>query len=261
MNLLVLGTCRAHRIFLKDRDGIVYDNTQGRITPIFSKCGYLHTAFEIRQTLEFFLESRELDFSNDICKLIFRKEPIRTTPGNTFNAELENSISNNSLYKFSNFPEFSSVLLEISSLQYQIHNDSGYYLHTNPNFINNFTYPEIYPDGYYHKAGYLDEVSVSKMTVDQFDSVFMYFASILEGKKVFIMGHLVDPDNRNPVRVSLNKCLKEAALKYGFIYVDTEPFVRDYGFLTLSTGSIDIHHLSHEGECALGTYIIDLVNK
>lgn len=257
MNLLVLGTCRAHRIFLKDKDGVVYDNTHGKVTPIFSHCGYLHTAFEIKQVLDFFLQNKEIDFSNEICKLIFRKEPIRTTPGNRFSMEIENAIVNELVYQFPDLPEYSSVLLEVSSLQFQKHDETGFYLHTNPNFVNNYGYPEIYPEGYYHKAGYSDEVTIGKMDQAQIENVFSSFSKHFKNKKVFVMGHLVDPLNRNPTRATLNELLKKSSSKYGFNYIDTEPFVQRYGFLNLPNGSVDIHHLSHEGECKLGEHIIE----
>lgn len=260
MNVFVLGTCRAHRIFIKEKDGQICDNTNGRINPVFSHCGYLHNAYELNQFLKFVSKEETIDFSKEENLFLFRKEPIRTTPKNEFNQDLEIAIKNRTKFKLRNIiVDCSAVVIEICSSQYHKHITSGTFLHTNPNFINNYTYQEIYPDGYYAKSDNAADVSSGKMTDKEIENCFIELSETLKGKDIYIIGHLVDPKNRNAIRHNLNLCLKELCQKFNFTYIDTENYVDKHGFLCLPNGSVDIHHLSHEGECELGKDLIDSI--
>jgi hypothetical protein len=68
------------------------------------------------------------------------------------------------------------------------------------------------------------------------------------------MGHLRSPKHPNVRRDRIHSLLQEASCEAGCICFDTAPHLDQYGFAK-ANGTVDIHHLSDEGECAIGKSI------
>jgi hypothetical protein len=253
IKILPFGTCRLYRSFLKKENRVLHDNRDEYTQIAYPKLGFFHSIHEIEQVLRLISKGLATNLCN-YQKYIFRQEPIATTPENEFDRELAFSIHENILGRIdSKLLDVDVVLIEISSLDYFYHADSKLIFHTNPNFEINATYADIYPDGFYLK--YKSELGVDKMTssADEVILKMMEIKALLQDKPVIVIGHLYNPENPNHIRSYLCKVLSDACMVVGFVFFDTSRYVSDYGFRVDDAGKIDIHHLSHEGEMALGS--------
>lgn len=248
ISIMPFGSCRIHRPFIKFDSGILYKNLRDNFCLEQPGCGFFHSPFEIGPVLNFLIHGFP---SSEFLPFVFRKENPRTTPGNEFSSELENSIltGRTPVSFLKKMPDI--LLLEISSLSYFRH-PSGLFFHHNPNFKLSASYSDIYPDGYYNK--FFPELSVVNGVgdVEGVADVFFNIKRIIGNTKVVVVGHLVNPAKPNAVRVNVNSTVEAAASVAGFNYFDNTKFVEEYGYLIDSAGNIDIHHLTHRGELAYG---------
>lgn len=248
--VFVFGSSRLHRPFCKRENGMVVNNIKDSVEVNFSKLGYFHTAFEMLQAIKFLKDNKYLPI--DIRQFIFRVEPRATTPNNEFPVKLEEAIKLGKEYNFNfNFSEITHLILEISSLSVNIHYPSGYFLHTNPNFQRNIPYKDIYPEGYYSK--YEQSLIVKKYSIDE-DILSLALIEIkkeLPDIEIVVMGHLCSELYPHAVRAKVNKTVETACKNTNCFYFDTAPFLDKYGF-NIVNDVTDIHHLSADGEAALG---------
>lgn len=264
IKVLPLGSCRIYRPFLKKYSGVCYDNTYQEIEVVYPKVGFFHSLNEIAQTLQYFKVGIE-GSQRDLAKLMFRKEPVFTTPLNEF----DDKVWQGDLpLKFhgDNSEYIDVVIIEVSSLDsfYSVKDET--YFHWNPNSEYNISYSEIYPDGFYSKL--MPELGVQRISSTEGD-----IARLLDGivtlypkSKIIITGHINDPGPRSRVRAKLNSVLYNASESFDSVfYLDNRDVFLQYGYAIDLKGNVDIHHLSHDGEVALGNFlqnkIIDLVAR
>ncbi|MFU1520090.1 glycosyltransferase family 2 protein [Vreelandella alkaliphila] len=253
-SVFVIGTCRVHRPFIKNTENGVLNNIQDGISISFCKSGYFHSALEIEQFISWSLGLKEI--SQSLGKYIFRKENPETTPYNIFDSQLESGIRNSSkrlnlLSPVNNLLDNEFFLIEICSMGVNFDNDTGMYLHYNPNFASSVSYKDLPKTGIYGKDGLDLNVSKYDISLDELVGSLKKIKSLLQGKEIFICGHLVDPRNPNEKRSNNNSILELACSQVGVRYIELSDYVEKYGFRIID-GVYDIHHLSNEGEIELG---------
>ncbi|WP_198528648.1 hypothetical protein [Comamonas thiooxydans] len=256
-NLMLLGTSRLHRPFCKrDSIGNVFDNIRHDINVIFPRVGYFHAAPEILQVLHWMKDSEVI--SPDLMKYVFRAEPRKTTPKNEFSVDLENSIRKSLTHSLNiDLDSIECLIVEVSSLSFNRHLSSGIILHSNPNFEKNVAYKDIYPEGYYAK--FESDMLVNRSTVSELDVVkdLVSLKRFVPNAKIIVMGHLVSEKYPNKVRNDIHNILVKACKQSNCIYANTAPFLDEYGFASVGE-TVDIHHLSHEGEVEFGKFLQEL---
>lgn len=258
-NILLIGTSRLHRPFAKIIDGSLRENVREGINVIYTKTGYLSSSSEAVQLVRFFKDSESLPI--DLRKYIFRVEPRATTPLNEFEIEFETAIRNSQPYSFQlNIDAVDCLVLEISSLSHNRYQCNGkdFYLHANPNLEKNVSYSEIYPEGFWEK--YRPELLVKReaISAEKIFNQLLDLKKLLPSKcKFYVMGHLQSKKYPNKIRQDLNEALRVACDKAQVNYIDTAPFLDEYGFSTIADVR-DPHHLSSSGEIALGKWIQEL---
>lgn len=252
-NVLLLGTSRLHRPFAKrvDRRGVF--NIQDGMEISFAKMGYFHTAAEALQIIRFIRKPECLPPA--LRKYIFRVEPRATTPLNEFDPNFEASIRAGISWQSGiSLQDIDCLVMEVSSLSVNLHVPSGCVFHANPNFTHNVPYGDLYPAGYYKKIEPdlpVDRIeTVGEMLTTQLREI----RSLCPHMQVIVMGHLRSPKHPNVGRDRIHMLLQEASCESGCMYFDTAPFLDQYGFAK-TNGTIDIHHLSDEGECEIGKSI------
>lgn len=257
MRVLLFGTSRLHRPFVKRVGREVFNNVDENIQVVFPKIGYFHTAAEILQVIQFF--KRPDSIPKELRAYIFRVEPRATTPLNEFDENLELSIRSGSDYAPTlDLEEIDVLVMEVSSIGVNLHPD-GYALHTNPNICENVAYADLGKNGYYEK--FLPELGVRKFE-SKLDDVIGQLKKIKEEiprAAVVVLGHLRSDNNPNFLRDRIHNLLDEACLASGCIYFDTAPFLDEYGWAKTKSGVTDIHHLSLDGENAIGKSIQELI--
>lgn len=258
--ILLLGTSRLHRPFAKRVDGRLITNIQEQVELIFAKMGYFHSAAEILQAIRFMKNPDCLQ--KDLLPYIFRIEPRPTTPLNEFDPKLESAIRQGLRFKpaFSPLQDINYLVMEVSSLSSNTHSLSGCVLHTNPNILKNVSYADIYPEGYYKK--FEPEMSVLKIEtgLDALTSQLGEIKAELPHVKVIVLGHLRSSKYTHIGRDVIHRSLMNACSLSGCVYFDTAPFLDEYGHASVG-GARDIHHLSHEGEHAIGNAIQERIQS
>lgn len=252
-NILLIGTSRLHRPFAKRVNKLVVTNVHEGVEVTFPKVGYFHTAAEALQVIRFLKNPSSIPY--ELRKYIFRVEPRPTTPLNEFSQEFEVSIRSGAPYSFESYlPSVACLVVEVSSLSVNLHVPSGCVLHTNPNFVHNVPYADIYPDGYYQKVE--PSLPVVKVETDR-QMLTDHLGGLraeLPGRQIIVLGHLQSRKHPNSHRARLNQLLEEASRATGCVYFDTAPFLDEYGLAEVS-GVKDIHHLSDQGESEIGRAI------
>jgi hypothetical protein len=257
--ILLFGTSRLHRPFAKRLKGQLIANTQEGMEIVFPKMGYFHSAAEILQAIRFLKNPKTVPLH--LRPYIFRVEPRGTTPLNEFDVDLENAIKNEEIYATNlPFSEVRNLVIEVSSLSVNKHIPSGCVLHTNPNFLRNVAYKDIYPEGYYSKFESDMPVEKSETGVEDLAKQLSEIRHEFPHANVIVMGHLRSESYPHAMRDKIHQNLSAVARRAGCIYFDTAPFLDKFGFDN-TDGVRDIHHISHDGEFALGSEIFNLVRS
>lgn len=117
----------------------------------------------------------------------------------------------------------------------------------NPNFYNTMSYPDAWGKGYYKEYNsdedILDYYDDEKM-YDNLKYIDEYLKK--EDKVALILGHLIDMNQPNQVRLKHNKLIKDSIDKLNsknILFFDNSYLVKKYGFRILDDGFTDIHHL------------------
>jgi hypothetical protein len=247
----LFGSCRVYRPFLKQYKSIVYNNVFPGVDVHFPKVGFFHSIKEITQCLRFIksgITEAELLYSH----YLFRKEPEHTTPSNIFNTGVWDA-EDYSLLINNEMSSIDFLVLEISSLDYFYHADSGLCFHWNPNRHNNASYGSIYPDGYYNK--FEKQLGVEKKVCGDSDilSSISEIKEMYPDTEIIITGHINDKGPRSKTRHELNKVLQRCCAGMQHVhYFDNNAVFEKYGYAINQEGIVDIHHLSHQGELVLG---------
>lgn len=258
--IFLLGTCRLHRLFIKNTKGQIIDNTDQRLTIEYPKIGFFHTLPEILQIIKWV--KRDVNIPSNLAKYIFRKENPSTTPQNEFDESLEKAIKENQLIESPkmDLKEIDYFIFEICSLKAYFDTESKLYFHANPNFAGNIAYNQIPKEGIYSKnALNIPSVENQFQSTDLMEKHFSELFEILEPNKTIIFGHLLDPNSPNQTRKEVNDMLKTMSDKFKFKYVDTSLFVQKFGFNMPNEGGVDIHHLSNDGEIEFGKYVQKII--
>lgn len=248
-----LGTCRVHRPLKKRVNKEIIDNIIDSISVIYPKLGFFHSPSEVLQALKAL--SGQISIAPSYLRLCFRRENPTTTPGNEFLPELlEGAVNQTAVdLQLARFQEADVFLIEISSLTVNFHASSGLYFISNPNlYRDGVAYSDLYHEGFYTK--YARELGVEKRELSDHEvtDCFKEISTIVSGRPVIYLGHLNHPDRPSATRKKLNAIIRDAAASAGAHYFDTEPLVKEFGFQIDVNGCEDIHHLSHDGEIALG---------
>lgn len=256
MRILPLGTSRLHRAFLNSDDGVILSNPLGRAEIIYPCIGYFHGPWEILQVCRWI--RGVVSLPANIASYSFRREPPSTTPMNHFSDELYQQL-------VSGLPptppqidldSIDVLLVEISSLLTLKHKGVEIFLHSNPNIPESMRNIQLSKWGDY--ASHVDfEIIRSTATIPHLVSILRAIKSIFVGK-IIVMGHLVTIESPNPDRLKLNSALRDACLETDIQYIDVASYVDRWGFRELN-GHIDIHHMTHLGEFALGADILRLL--
>ncbi|WP_299091999.1 SGNH/GDSL hydrolase family protein [uncultured Microbacterium sp.] len=250
---LLLGTSRLHRPFARSVDRQVQVNKVEGLEPVFARSGYFHTAAESLQVIRH-AKYPEL-LPRDLRSRAYRIEPRATTPLNEFDARFENAIRTNAAARPPFSPEdVDALIVEVSSLTVNTHVPTGHVLHTNPNFDRNVPYSDLYPEGYYAKFDPDVLVARSETTLQELTSQLHAIRAELPRATVLILGHLRSKNHPNAGRDRIHSLLQEASTNAGCEYVDTAPFLDEYGFAE-NDGVRDPHHLTLAGEIAFGRYL------
>jgi glycosyltransferase involved in cell wall biosynthesis len=259
INVGIFGTCRLHRPFLKNNLGYTINNTKSNIKIHYPRVGFLHTLPEICQAIQ--ILDGSLTIPEEFLPFIFRKENISTTPSNEFDQEIDSKIKTRSkLYLNRNYISNLDVLLiEVSSLSINLHEKSGLVLHTNPNFIHNIPYKDIYPS-YYEK--YHSDLGVRKISLDDKHMIqWMNFLKYLvKDIPIIVTGHLNSSNTSNEIRQKINEMLSIVSNKCNVFFFDTTPFVDKFGYRIIN-GVEDRHHLSDLGEEEYGIALQKFIEK
>lgn len=252
IKVALFGTSRLHRPFLKrDCGGAVINNITDEIDLKLPNLGYFHTTAEILQAIRWIKNSNIIPL--DLRKYVFRVEPRLTTPGNEFNADLEHAIINNLSYQSGfNITDLDALIIEISSLSQHYNESAKVYFHTNPNFTKNIPYSNL-EEGFYKKIGMDSDVKKIQADFLQIKSQLLEIKRELpEVRTIIVMGHLRSPNNPNKIRDALHDLLSNACKEAEVYYFDNQEFLEKYGWNKDKANNLDKHHLSHEGEMALG---------
>ena len=221
--------------------------------------GYFHTAAEMLQLIRFAKTPDCLPL--ELREYIFRIEPRLTTPLNEFDSELESAIREGRPYRLAlPLGEIDCLVMEVSSLSVNCHSESRCVLHTNPNIGRNVSYAEIYPAGYYAKFEPQMPVSRNETSLDSLASQLRSIRAELPHVEIIVLGHLRSQNYPNAGRDRIHELLVEACSLSGCIYFDTAPFLDEYGYAVVG-GVSDTHHLSHEGEYAIGQALQDVIQS
>lgn len=257
MKVLVFGTSRLHRPFVKRVGGEVISNIRPGIEVVFPKIGYFHTAIEILQAIKFL--KRPDHVPKELRSCVFRIEPRATTPLNEFDNSLEHSIRNGIDYNSNlSLDKIDVLIIEVSSSAVNIH-PTGYALHTNPNIDHNVIYADLGKGGYYEK--YLPDMGVEKIQsqLEDLTSQLTGIKNEISNASVIVLGHLRSTRHPNSTRDRIHELLIKACSASGCTYFDTAEFLDEHGWAKAKNGDVDIHHLSHEGENAIGKSIQEFI--
>lgn len=251
--ILLLGTSRLHRPFAKRTKTQLFDNIQPGIDVVFTKMGYFHTAAEILQALRFIQDPASVP--QELRRYVFRIEPRGTTPYNDFDPDFEAAIREDRACRAPvSLDGIEVVVMEVSSLSVNEHLPTGCFLHTNPNIPGSVAYKDIYPEGYYAKFAPQLPVRKSETALPDLEQQLSSIRTALPGVRVMVMGHLHSPRHPNSRRDQIHRLLMQACPKTGCDYIDTQPFVDEFGHAQAG-GVTDPNHLSDAGETALGRAI------
>lgn len=253
IHVLLLGTSRLHRPFARRTDGEVETNTVDGVQPVFAKIGYMHAAAEVLQAIRHAKHPEHVP--RQLRSRAYRIEPRATTPLNEFDSDFEEAVRSGRETTLPFDPTKIDVLImEVSSLSVNTHVPTGLVLHTNPNFDRNVPYPELYPEGYYAKFDAGFPVVRSETSLTSLTAQLCSIRAEIPGARVLVMAHLRSARHPNSAREKLHELVSEASAKAGCDYVDTAPFLDEFGFAAKG-GAIDQHHLSLRGETALGQHL------
>jgi hypothetical protein len=207
----------------------------------FPRLGYFHSSSQMKDALHVILDDRGLTL--DQARYFFRKDQ---TPSNPFDTRVWTDELHVALAHARECLEASThVAIEISSPRsYRL---EGLHVQGNPNFHRNVPYAEVWREGYYAKYDPALDVEVYD-DLDEITGNVREIASLLsaKGKRLVVLGHLIDPDNPHPTRVANNVSVVNAVRAVAdraAVYHDTSHLVREYGFRVLPDGTVDIHHL------------------
>lgn len=124
-------------------------------------------------------------------------------------------------------------------------------LHTNPNFLHNVTYSDIYPDGYYEKYAPWLGVDAIRESEETLTENIRRIRAVLPNARLITMGHLASDGQPQGGRLEQNQIIAAASQRAGADFFDLAAFVDEYGFAEVA-GRVDHHHLSLAGEDAVG---------
>jgi glycosyltransferase involved in cell wall biosynthesis/GR25 family glycosyltransferase involved in LPS biosynthesis len=254
--IVPLGTSRLHRAFSRrDNKDVVRHQLDGwTYAPLH--IGYLHTTSEAVQAARFV--TGRLVLPGSVTRLVFRKEPVFTTPDNEFDRDLEAALLSGADVRPQSLVRFQDtdiVVVEVSSLSVHRHASTGFVVHANPNLHLDKPYSEIYPEGFYAK--FAPELGVERCEAKPFNihEDVLELKELVAPARLVLMSHIHDDSPALAARHRLHRIVSDACARTGTPYIDTAPILREHGFAQ-SMGKADIHHLSPSGESALATRIV-----
>lgn len=245
VNMFPLGTSRLHEPM-----EIVGDQVR------FPQCGYFHSSSQMLDMVR--LSRGEMSLTLTEARFFFRKDQ---TPLNPFNLDLWGDGLEDGLDHIRrSYLRADSVVMEISTPQsYKL---GGIHVQGNPNYYRNAPYSQVWRRGYYAEfapesgvIAYDDSSTVAQNVRD--------IASLVtsDGKRLVVLGHLVDPVEPHPVRKANNDCVRSAVngldASLGVEFYDQSHLVAEHGFRVLDDGSTDIHHLPKAALTSQANEIVD----
>lgn len=254
--VILFGTSRLHRPFARHEVSGPRINYPDAAEPVFMRMGYFHGIAEVAQVIEALIGVRGIPKS--VLPFVFRVENRTTTPRNEFDATLASAIRGGREFAIdepARIHDGHVIVVEISSLRRNVHTETGAVLHTNPNFLHQVSYSEIYPDGYYQRFAPWLRVDSSRESEASLVNGMTNVRKALPGVPLIVLGHLASERHPQGERFAQNAIVAAAAEKSGAIYFDVGPFVDEYGFAEVN-GRPDFHHLSLRGEDALGERLL-----
>lgn len=245
------GTCRIHRPFEKNINGVANSNIGHDTCLNYPKVGFYHSLAEITQVLTFFKKGFQEDHLF-YKQYLFRKEPIHTTPNNIFNDDLW---INNSVLPSEGFNDIdgTTILIEVSSIDSFYHPHSGLYFQRNPNKEIDVPYSDLRDKSFYDL--YKPELGVIKTKASEKDIIndLNIIREMYPSSPIIIMGHINDHFSQYSARRNLNSILyKCCSMVTGVYYYDNKPVFEEHGYAINKNGTTDINHLSDNAEIALG---------
>ncbi len=259
--LALLGTSRLHRCFARRQS----DGTQWSVPteqlPVFLRLGYFHAAAEAAQIAELLAGTR--DIPSSLLPFVFRAENKVTTPLNEFDPLLSVAIRKAKAFQVQDPSALSAsaaIVIEVSSLRANRHRATGTVLHSNPNWLHDVAYADIYPDGYYAKFFPWLDVSSELESVEQLADDFNAVQRSWPDRPLIVIGHLASRQSPGGQRLKQNELVQSAANQAGAHYLDVGPFLDEFGFAQTDAGP-DRHHLCPDGESALGQALIGVATR
>lgn len=234
VSIFPLGTSRLHEPLESVREDVN-----------FPRVGYFHSSSQMLDVLR--LARGDVAMPLDVARFFFRKDQ---TPSNSFDLRLWSDPAPSFAHLAGCLASASGVVVEISSPKSYVY--KGYHVQGNPNADRSVPYSEVWREGYYRAYE-------PQLDVDSFDDTsdiernLEVMSRLLtgQGKKLLIVGHLVDPSDPHPVRmannVSLQSAIKNIKDNYDIDYYDSSHLVSELGFRQLPDGTLDIHHLPEAG--------------
>lgn len=228
---VLFGTSRLHRPFARQQVGGPRLNYPDASEPIFMRMGYFHGATEIAQIVEALVGVREIPRA--MMPFFFRMENKATTPQNEFDDDLLSAIRAGKDFATADperIRQGQVVIAEISSLRTSWHRDTGTALHTNPNFLHNIPYSDIYPRGYYQMYAPWLNVEVIRENEESLTQGMRRIMRALPDARLMVLGHLASDQHPQGDRLVQNRVVAAAARRAGAYYFDLAPLVDTYGF-------------------------------
>ncbi|MFB2865115.1 hypothetical protein [Aeromonas sp. MdU4] len=237
--------------------GTIVSNTFKEIEVVYPKFGFFHSIAEVCQSAKLLVNGLD-GISLDIRTKLFRKEPFFTTPCNEFSESIwtDGRFADDVIRAIE---EIDYIIIEVSSLTYFKCQNSGMFLHWNPNYSSSFSYGDIYPDGYYEKIGLGNLVQKcecdEKFLVNSLNELLGFFPKV----KLIVTGHINDQSSYT--RTNLNKIIENAVSKVDkAVFFDNRSIFERFGYNVIG-GQKDPHHLTNFGEKQLGIELQNTVIK
>lgn len=245
------GTCRIHRPFEKNINGIIRSTIDHETYINYPQIGFYHSLDEITQVLTLFKYGAKNAISS-YSEYLFRKEPEHTTPNNIFNDHLWSENVNEALKSIQKI-DGTTILIEVSSLDSFYHSQSGLFFQRNPNKELNVPYSDLREKSFYELFKPELDVIKQKTTKEEIISNLIKIRGMYPLSPIIILGHINDHFSQYTSRRELNNILLDCCSAVAGVYFyDNKAIFEEHGYAINKNGTIDINHLSEKAEAALG---------
>lgn len=248
MKIFPIGTSRLHEPL-----GLISDYVN------FPGFGYFHSPSQIKSLLMFL--SGSIDLSAEQARFFFRRDQTNKNP---FLSDVwDEGESRQKTFDAikSKFQDSDILVIEVSSFKSFILD--GLSVQGNPNYYHDIPYSDIWNKNYY-EIYHPSLSALGSSDEENLNDFFLFLSGLADslGKKIIMLGHLVDPSNPNSVRRNLNTKLDYYCQRSDNVsFLDTEPLVEKYGFRVLNNGNVDIHHLPWDALDELSSIVLESAKK